>query len=199
MKPRLSAMLGVVVGLVLAVGLLYPDADRDELTAQGVTALLGADLAEAFPDGTLEAERLPEASVFAALAAALDAGDDPAGGPRTPGLDDAPRVMLSVRLDGAPADDPAFARAFATNLNLFNAARAAGGLPQLALAPDAPLHVRLDVRRDDERVSLTADLLRTGADLAITPTACRVRGPTPGAARCCRRCWPSCWRWPSSA
>ncbi len=94
MNTRLAARLLPLVGIALALALLYPEPDRDALVAQGVPHLLEGEA------GT---------TIFDALAES-DAGDG--------------RFQLSIEYDGRRVeDDPVFRRSFDSLLNVVNGER----------------------------------------------------------------------------
>jgi Na+/H+ antiporter NhaC len=145
---------------LLSIALLAPTADRGALVALAVGHLLSDDLAQAFPDSGEPAD--PSTSLFRALDALLaDARE--------------PTLAASVRLDGAAAWNPAFERALSSQLNRYSERRRAG-LPRVrwAPAPDAALHLALDLRSSDGRVSMAATLSDAHRSLEIGRTPGRV-------------------------
>jgi Na+/H+ antiporter NhaC len=106
--------------------------------------LLGDDFSQAFPDSGPPAD--PSTSLFRSLDALLaDARE--------------PTLAASVLLDGSAAWNPAFERALSSQLNRYSEARRAGR-PRVRLAASdaAALHLALDLRSSDGRVSMAATL-----------------------------------------
>jgi Na+/H+ antiporter NhaC len=148
------------VALLLSIALLAPTADRGALVALAVGHLLGDDLAQAFPDSGEPADS--SASLFRALDALLADGREPA-------------LAASVHLDGAAVWNPAFERAFSSQLNRYSEQRRAGR-PRVRWVPaaEAALHLTLDLRSSDGRVSMAATLADGDRVLEIDRTPGRV-------------------------
>ncbi|RKY22203.1 MAG: hypothetical protein DRQ55_01860 [Planctomycetota bacterium] len=154
MNNRLSVLLSTLVGLVLAGVLLIPSADRTALISQGVGDLLAQ-------------QREQDDGLFVHLTRAAQ-GDA--------------RVSLDVVLEGAATDHPGFARAFGSQLNLWNVRE---GLPEgaapLVLLPSGDrgaVQVQLDVASGPDGVSLIAHV--TGADGTRTLGPGEQRWRSPG-------------------
>ncbi len=130
--------------MLLSIALLLPTADRGALVALAVGHLLGADLAQAFPESDPAADS--STSLFRSLDRLLADGREPT-------------VAASVRLDGVAAWNPAFARALSSQLNRYSEARRAGR-PRVRLVTGdaAQLQLALDLRSADGRVSMAARL-----------------------------------------
>jgi Na+/H+ antiporter NhaC len=140
--------------------LLAPTADRSALVALAVGHLLGDDFAQAFPDSGQPAD--PSSSLFRSLDALLaDARE--------------PTLAASVRLDGVAVWNPAFERALSSQLNRYSEARRAGRPRIRLVASDlAVLHLALDLRSSDGRLSLAATLSDGVRVLEIDRTPGRV-------------------------
>ena len=132
------------MAILLSIALLAPTADRGALVALAVGHELGDDLARAFPDSGPPAD--PSTSLFRSLDVLLaDAGE--------------PTLAASVELDGVAAWNPAFERALSAQLNRYSEQRRAGRpRVRLATSDTAALHVVLDLRSTDGRVSMAARL-----------------------------------------
>jgi Na+/H+ antiporter NhaC len=136
--------------------LLAPTADRGALVALAVGHWLGDDLARAFPDSGEPAD--PSNSLFRSLDTLLaDARE--------------PTLAASARLDGVATWNPAFGRALSSQLNRYSEARRAGR-PRVRVAPSdvATLHLALDLRSADGRVSMAATLSNGDRVLEIERT-----------------------------
>jgi Na+/H+ antiporter NhaC len=145
---------------LLSIALLAPTADRGALLALAVGHLLGDDLTRAYPDSGEPAD--PSTSLFRALDVLLaDARE--------------PTITASVHLDGAAAWNPAFERALSSQLNRYSEQRRAGRTRvRLAPAAEAALHLALDLRSSDGRVSMAATLADGDRVLEIDRTPRRV-------------------------
>ena len=146
--------------LLLSIALLAPTADRGALLALAVGHLLDDDLTRAHPDSGEPAD--PSTSLFRALDVLLaDARE--------------PTIAASVHLDGAAAWNPAFERALSSQLNRYNEQRRAGRTRvRLVSGAEAALHLAVDLRSSDGRVSMAATLVDGDRVLEIDRTPSRV-------------------------
>jgi Na+/H+ antiporter NhaC len=145
---------------LLSLALFAPTADRGALVALSVGHLLGDDLSRAFPDSGEPAD--PSTSLFRTLDVLLaDARE--------------PTLAANVHLNGAAAWNPAFERALSSQLNLYSEQRRAGR-PRVRWVPaaEAALHLSLDLRTSDGRVSMAATLAGGDRVLEIDRTPGRV-------------------------
>ncbi|MCH7644188.1 MAG: hypothetical protein IH974_05070 [Myxococcales bacterium] len=86
-----------------------------------------------------------------------------------------PTLAASVRLDGVAAWNPAFERALTSQLNRYSEKRRAGRLRvQTVPAAEAALHLALDLRSSDGRVSMAATLSDADRVFEIDRTSGRV-------------------------
>lgn len=145
-RSRLRGAAGALFGLAFALALLWPEADRRALVAQGVGHLLSRDVerSQADPDAP---------AVFAAIAR-LASG--PAGPPAT--------AWVGISVDGRAGRGPRLERAVTTQWNRFREhSPLALPDPRFEGAPAADdLVLRLRVDTAGERVDLSAEVTRAG-------------------------------------
>jgi Na+/H+ antiporter NhaC len=177
MTLKLSTLLGALVGVALAAGLMLPSAHRATLVAQGVGVLL-----EAHVDEVLAAKADPEgpaASGTSVFAAALELAA---------GMPQPVPIGLTVLLDGAVTGEPAFHRSLGSRLNMLHQALTDGEpdgavfSPSFELAPAGTagqLTIELAVTSDDDKVALTAVVVAGDQRLVVTPRATTPEGEPP--------------------
>ncbi|MFT7462529.1 MAG: Na+/H+ antiporter NhaC [Pseudohongiellaceae bacterium] len=176
MTIKTSTVVGLLLGLGLAAGLMLPRPERQILVAQGLGALLDDHVDEANeiladPEASPSTEQL-ESSLFLA---ALDL---------VQGLPRPVTVSLAISVDGETAELSAFRRAVATRLNNLNASITSsereanpdgpkdGPLAFAVLGPeDSPgtLSVQIDVTSLDDQVELTAVAAVAGRIVTVRP------------------------------
>lgn len=187
MNPKLSSLIGLVLGLALAAGLMLPNPDRPTLVAQGMGSLLDGHVSAAVGDDAVPVGAgADHSSVFTA---ALELAGD---------LPHPVAIAVEVTLDGAATEGSSFRRAFGTRLNtlneqLGNAATEAAGDEASDPAPsNAPTHfvlaapgatsqiqVSIAVTSLDDRVGLTGLVTGGGQQLVVNPGSGAEEGVAP--------------------
>ena len=183
MNPKLSTLIGLVLGLALVAGLMLPNPDRQTLVAQGLGALLDGHVSAAVGDDAVAV--VPVADHSSVFTAALELAGD---------LPHPVAIAVDVTLDGAATDGTSFRRAFGTRLNtlneqLGNAASEAAGDETSGAAPThfvlaspgaaSQIQVSLAVTSLDDQVELTALVTRGGRQLVVNPGLAAEEGNPP--------------------
>ncbi len=190
MNPKLSTLIGLVLGLALAAGLMLPNPDRPTLVAQGMGALLDGHVSAAVGDDAVAP--LAGADHRSVFGAALELAGE---------LPHPVSIAVEVTLDGQATEGSSFRRAFGTRLNTLNeqladAASDAAGEEAAEPSPgDSPTHfvlskpgdagqiqVAIAVTSADDLVALTAAVTGAGRRLVVTPGLAAEEGDPPGWA-----------------
>jgi Na+/H+ antiporter NhaC len=158
-RSLVRGVAGAGIGLAFAFALLWPEADRDVLVAQGVGRLLGQDVDRALAVSD-------ETTIFGALVAVADAGR---------GLPE--QAWIEVTMDGRPLRGVGLERAVATQWNRFGA-EVPLPEPRFGARPTAShLSLRLRVDTSGDRVDLDAEIARGEQKRSLsTPSAWRLPG-----------------------
>jgi len=178
MAPKLSTLLGALVGVALAAGLMLPSAHRPTLVAQGVGVLLEAHVDEAVAARTdADGSGAGSTSIFAA-ALALGAG-----------MVQPVPLGLSVTLDGAATTESAFHRSLGSRLNMLHQQLADAAAdsddafsPRFELEPlgtPGQVTIELAVTSTDGQVGLTAVVMAGDRRLDVSPAATAPGGVAP--------------------
>ncbi len=177
MNSRITAVLGALVGLILAAALLVPSADSRVLVAQAARNLLEDQIPakDADLELWLETRQLEGPTIFSDVLRVCRARLVPGQSFQ--------RLRLEVFVDGEPTREAAFLRAFSTRLSELDQKLRTEGLPGLQMAADAldaPVLVSLEVTTDGPRVDLAGQVssttpgLESGLDPALDPALARI-------------------------